>query len=368
LLLSPFRPPRALGRSTNRSRVDHSTGTLIRTHEFLYPSRMPRADAFLTGAGFSRAVSSSMPLTADLGSVVARQLADRGFDTSLLRQLYHGDFEAWLTHLAEGRPWATEADNLRARAMFLDGARLVGEVIDSAQRRALQRAAWLSRLVSWWHDNGSTVISLNYDTLIEQTVEDLSLRSADHIVHYSSTYAVPISSASLRRSATLAGEEVDTFRLLKLHGSINWFYSGADAPHGETVYDGGLLKGRNAWRKLIAETKGLDLLVDKVPYVVPLTGTKSSFFNNETIRAQWEVASRFCRAAPRLVVMGYSLPESDQLMRLFIQESVRHQQITLVNLDPNTPKHFGRLLPEFDIDDTWVGSPNPIERFVDSLE
>src|ERR1700722_15905000 len=86
-------------------------------------------DAFLLGAGFSHAVSEVMPLTNALGLEIASRLTRQGHNTTLLQGLYGNNFEAWLTQLAEGRPWASEADNLRERAMFLDASSQVAEII-----------------------------------------------------------------------------------------------------------------------------------------------------------------------------------------------------------------------------------------------
>ena len=247
----------------------------------------------------------------------------------------HNDFRP---DLAEGRPWASEADNLRDRAMFLDASSLVGEFIRVAQRQMGQRADWLPRLVTFWHQNRSVVLILNYDTLVEQTVQDLHLRDHGELVHYTSAYAVPVTSANLRRSGVFGADpDIDTLRFLKLHSSINWYYSGSDSPHGETVYERGLTYGWDSEYIPVVGDRGLDLLV-------PPTGTKSSFFNNETIRTQWSVASEFLRPC-QLVVMGYSLPEADHLMRLFLDQTVVGN-ITLVNCDPDIRARFRRLLPD----------------------
>jgi hypothetical protein len=324
-------------------------------------------EAFLLGAGFSCALSEAMPDTKALGRGVASRLTHAGHSTELLYGLYGGNFEAWLTQLAEGRPWVSEADNLRDRAMFLEASSLVADIIRMAQRQAGARASWLGRLVTFWHQNRSVVLTLNYDTLIEQAIDDLHLKDNGELVHYSTAYAIPVTSATMRRAGVLAqGFDIETLRLLKLHGSINWYYSGSDSPHGETVYEGGLTYGWDAEYVHVTGDRGLDLLVDKVPFVVPPTGTKSTFFNNETIRAQWSVANEFLRGC-RLVVMGYSLPEADHLMRLFLDQSV--DEITLVNSDPEIGTHFRRLLPRCQIiDEPWVTATNPIEEFVSALD
>ena len=77
---------------------------------------------FLLGAGFSRAVSKSMPLTNSLG----KQIVERY--KGLLSEHQKADlneestekFEKLLTWLALRKPWLSEADNLRERAIFLE--------------------------------------------------------------------------------------------------------------------------------------------------------------------------------------------------------------------------------------------------------
>lgn len=328
------------------------------------------SDAFLLGAGCSHAVSESMPLTNQLGAEVAVQLARYGHDVSILTNQFGGDFEAWMTYLAEGRPWVSEADNLRDRALFLDASHSIADILERSLDRS-ERPAWLSSLVQYWHQSESVVLILNYDTLIEEAFQSLAPRDThEQLIHYSSVYAIPITSAKLRRAGVLGGGDPRTMRLLKLHGSINWYYSGSTSTRGETIYEGGLTRGWGAKRTELVGDRDLNLLVDKVPYIVPPTGMKSTFFNNETIRAQWSVGQRFCRGLGSIVIIGYSLPESDRLMRTFLEESMTFRRIILVNSDPKITEHFERLLPTFEIDDRWVegsSSPGVVASYVAQL-
>jgi hypothetical protein len=323
-------------------------------------------DAFLLGAGFSHAVSDAMPVTRELGGQIAKQLTGRGYDTSALRELYGGDFEAWLTQLVEGRPWTTEAEHARDRGLFLDATSLIGQNIRLALRKAA-RPPWLERLVTYWHQNRSVVLSLNYDTIVEEAVQKASLKHDGTLIHYSDIYAVPITSAKLRRAGIFGNDYVQTFRLLKLHGSINWWYSGSDAARGETLYDGGLTHGWDSEFTEVVGDRDLNLLADKVPYVVPPTGTKSSFFTNETITAQWSVAHRFLRGC-QLVVMGYSLPEGDHLMRRFLHEApLMTAEVSLIDCDERIAERYERLLPGFSFSANWSGSVDAVERFANQL-
>src|SRR5215218_3692513 len=82
---------------------------------------------------------------------------------------------------------------------------------------------WLFKLVKRWMDTDSTVVTTNYDELIERAFKDLG---GGDIAH-GSLYSVPITNALTRVTTVVGGEVIGPFKLLKLHGSLNWYYSGA---------------------------------------------------------------------------------------------------------------------------------------------
>src|SRR5205823_6172565 len=76
---------------------------------------------------------------------------------------------------------------------------------------------------------------------------------------------------------------------------------------------------RPAWNTFGADPQPSDITGgDKQTLIVPPTAIKSRYFNNEIIRRQWQVARAILANADAVVVMGYSLPESDLLMRYFL--------------------------------------------------
>lgn len=58
------------------------------------------SEVFVLGAGFSRAISSAMPLMSDLGFEVATRI-DRENDL----ERFGGNLETWMDYLAERHPW-----------------------------------------------------------------------------------------------------------------------------------------------------------------------------------------------------------------------------------------------------------------------
>jgi hypothetical protein len=86
-----------------------------------------------------------------------------------------------------------------------------------------------------------------------------------------------------------------TFPLVKLHGSVNWFYSGVNTFAGDPVYyEDADLALKNDPRR----DDGL------VPMIMPPIADKSLNFQNTTARTQWASAADWLRAAPRIFVLG----------------------------------------------------------------
>src|ERR1035441_8214961 len=124
-------------------------------------------DVFILGAGFSRAISDSMPLMRELN----RRLADRlGPDYLRISSEFDDDFELAMTFLAQGHPWLKESDRLRNKALFLDASQAIAREIEASTDQVLEHLwpEWLVRFVHYLHDGGCTVVTLKYETLLQR--------------------------------------------------------------------------------------------------------------------------------------------------------------------------------------------------------
>jgi hypothetical protein len=98
---------------------------------------------------------------------VFMQLQIPGAGTPLVK-----NFEQWLSYLIETPPWLSPADQTRNRAAFLEVSRAVHDVLEERQRTTLMYQKdkcpdWLIRLVRRWHEDRASVITFNYDQLVE---------------------------------------------------------------------------------------------------------------------------------------------------------------------------------------------------------
>lgn len=260
-----------------------------------------------------------------------------GFGTPLEK-----NFEQWLSFLIESPPWLSPAELAQNRATFLHIADAIATILTSRQESTITGhngncPDWLLKLVDLWDRQTSTVITFNYDQLVELAWLT-SGSSSPSRTSSCDLYPAPLTPLGARTgNAPPVSAGPRSFELLKLHGSIGWWYSGPDGPPGDIVYDQGLKGG--GW---IPE--GLDaiqqtpttLAADRVPMIVPPAAVKSPYYNNSILRALWKSAADALRNADEVILMGFSLPPTDMLVSSMLCTNVSlHCTITPVNPYPD---------------------------------
>lgn len=340
------------------------------------------SDVFILGAGFSKAIHKSMPLLCELGPMMKRdlQLLHHGRGVNLASTDQEPDLERLLTYLATRHPWQSEPEHLRSRALFHGCQEKIGTIIQDREGEAQDclnvkgMPAWLGHLVQWWRQEGSWVVTLNYDTLVEWAYQEVTHS------HFSSLYRVPITPAVSRIAPTPECPVPDDgFLLLKLHGSANWYYSGGEFS-GETVY----WAPWPSHQSVDVRATGVpwfQSIFGLVPFIVPPTADKGPFYTNQTLRATWQLAKYCLSAATRVFFLGCSLPPTDYGLRYLFLNALTWEKQTfyVVNLPSSDirERYEQMLRPELPprehirrswaIEDAYVQADDPIPAFVRDL-
>jgi hypothetical protein len=278
---------------------------------------------FILGAGFSRAVNAHMPTMVDLSREVENLLTakqrDRipGAGTPVAK-----DFEAWLNYLVSAPPWLQDAERLRNRAAFYEVTLAIHEALTVAQVKATTSPCpeWLKHLVRYWQGVSATVLTMNYDLLIE--LAWVTMQEARQTT-WQDLYPVSVTPVEARSGAHwgyVPEPEGEGMRLLKLHGSLTWWYSGDGSPPGDPIFDQGT---RGPWENSVGREYHRQYVIDKSPMIVPPTAIKSEYDRNQIIRSLWVQAAEVLRNADEIVMMGISLPPSDLLFRSMLATEVR---------------------------------------------
>jgi len=322
------------------------------------------------GAGFSRAISTGMaanegmPNMVELSEAVVYNLSAkgrseiRGFDTPLAK-----NFEQWLSYLIESPPWLSESDQDRNRADFLDVSLAVHEVLWERQGATVMHHScpdWLQCLVQNWQEDRATVITFNYDLFVELAWLLYAANAGPRRNISMDLYPVPVTPIGTRMGGVLTSvggpraisAPPDGLKLLKLHGSLNWWYSGPKGTPGEPIYDWGI-KGDSGWNlDQIGPTHAdlSDVLTAGLqPMIVPPAAVKSAYYNNQTLQALWKKAAKALSEAEELVIMGFSLPRTDMLV-----SSMLCTEFRLTDASRIVPVDYGtaivsRICETFDI-------------------
>lgn len=261
-----------------------------------------------------------MPLMVDLRA----QFEDRLNLHPSVFDAFGGDVEAWLAYLASDQPWLGESENLGNRALFSRSVDVLYDVIIRAQDHADKvQPNWLDRIAWQWSHENATVLTFNYDTLLET-----ALTRVGWAYTTSAFYAAPLTERHAVGSSSFLSEAQPRRKVptvLKLHGSVNWWHGGSNAPLTEQmVYN----------PRPHAHTRSESLFADLQPFLVPPTSIKNGYYGRSGLLTQWRLAAEALRAADQIDVIGYSFPTSDLPTRTFLNSTIR-QDARVRIVDPH---------------------------------
>lgn len=328
------------------------------------PSQHLGGDFYLLGAGFSRAVSSAMPLLTELGAAVLDEL----HLSPLTLDPFGGSLEQWMSHISADQPWLSDSVNLENRAMFFRASQAVQSSIQTAETLVMRNSPpdWLLRLTSEMCATSSDIGTFNYDLIVER-----AMSSMRRVSTWTDLYAVSLEGRYPPGSTPFTAPNEPTgnvARLYKLHGSVNWGYGG---PNGHPSSRIVLLQAAGGWGYASSgdapRPRQQALYDDLVPMIVPPTSAKNAFYANLSLRAQWMAAHAALKRARRLIVVGFSFPASDLQVRHFLASAVLDGiEIALVNLLEDTAGSLRSVLSSKSVDVKGYFGERCVEDFVAS--
>jgi len=302
---------------------------------FVFDDLPPNPEVFILGAGFSRALSAWMPLTDELGNACLALNELHGAH-GVPAEFTGGRFETWLSSIAEPQPYLPEPSNLENQVLFVKFSDAIGKVLGLRMNEVLSGPppTWHVKFITAAHVRRATVITFNYDTLVECAVDyrGIWLPGLPEPVGWTEvTGNVPGWPAGASR---LGASPVETFRLLKLHGSLNWFWTPGDVT-GLSVARRQLPGTFNAPQPY-TEADRRRQLPARVPFVVPPSATKSSYYQNRLVRELWIQAGEALESASHVSLVGYSLPLTDLTVSNMLNRALGGSDVIVhvVDLDP----------------------------------
>lgn len=279
---------------------------------------------FVLGSGYSRAATgdelANYPTLSRLSELVISEIRANEETNSIAKSLLKwnlppyilNNIEYLLSFLWEDQPWHDDVEKYHTKAMYFYVVKIIQDIFIKQPISPIDEAI---QLAEYWRDNLSTLISFNYDMIVEnialKVISDLNSR-------LEILYQIPITHVSARKGKY----GLDTyppqknFSLLKLHGSINWLYSADQSFSGQPIY----------WVFKAEEIKEHD---DLNPVIIPPVMDKSKFYLHSGLKRQWRLAKEALANAQEIYFIGYSLPETDLSVRFFLGEALKNSSAKL---------------------------------------
>ncbi len=175
-------------------------------------------------------------------------------------------------------------------------------------------------------DRRDTIITFNYDTLVEDTLRALGVSFSHGVDRYTGW--------TTREGLTSAQRARDGIRVLKIHGSVSWGRTAerlVESPNEIDTLPHGLVRGFD--REIVAFQSYSELRESgTVPVLVAPTWQKTFAGYLSTVR---DAAVSALSTATRIVIIGYSIPPTDQHFRYLLaaglQENISLRKVYFVN-------------------------------------
>jgi len=204
-------------------------------------------------------------------------------------------------------------------------------------------------------DEDYTFVTFNQDLVIEKSIE-----AAKSTTRYTSipwnlrtAYGIDFEDFLGVRSRPrfmMKRRTIPSIQVLKLHGSLNWFYnvrSGSD-PRNSIRRPAGNLHCLTNQRVLSGlQYQGKSRSIDIIPLLIPPIYEKASRYQT-AVGPVWSAARSLFQGADRIIVFGYSFPDADiaarSLLRAAFHQNRTLSEVTVIDASPDVAAGIAQLL------------------------
>lgn len=371
------------------------------------------------GAGFSKALCSNYPTLLQLSEAVSASFLSRypsGAIREHLNQLPQGlvaDAEQLLSYLFSDWPWKSSVDRDLDKALYKALTYEISNCLGSIPAQPLTEEN--QRFIHFLGNANNQIVSLNYDTLIQQLygqyylpkgedysrlriyVEDIfddeikttpenpwlleDVRDEDYVKMKltirrdfiqqiaSAEFVKLIESTKCAVWSTYAPDNLllkyrhdDELRqksrsrtldekILKLHGSISWYEESTDSTIRIRDSDGNM-----NW--------------ERIPIIVPPVLDKSQHYAIDRLRQQWADAHSALEQADEIIIIGFSFPPTDISCQFLFRSALKSRnkvRVVVVNIDGAVRERYDPIFRELvgaDMDYSYFGHDDAFGRYV----
>lgn len=374
---------------------------------------------FFVGAGFSKALCAAYPTLPQLSKAVSTSFLNRypsGAIREHLNQLPSGliaDAEQLLSYLFSDWPWKSSVDRDLDKALYKALTYEISNCLASIPTQPLTEE--YQHFIRFLGNENNKIITLNYDTLIQQLYGEYSLhkgedysrlriyvedvfdeeqkttpkspwlledvRDHDYVkmkltirrdfiqqiepaqfveliestkCAYWSTYQPENLLLKYRQNDRLGPKPSSAAldkRILQLHGSIAWYEDTTESTIRIRDNDGNM-----KW--------------ERIPIIVPPVLDKSQHYAIDRLRLQWANAHLALEQADEIVIVGFSFPLMDISCQFLFKSALKSRdkvRVVVVNRDDAVRERYDPIFREFvgvDLDYSYSGHDDAFSRYV----
>lgn len=310
-------------------------------------------DVFFFGAGFSKSLIKEYPLLSELSKKFQENNMIRDDEKQ-----YQDNIEHLLTYLIAPFPFKNEIQRLKNEASYNEKIEFLVEYFKQLQSQyslyQLKDNEVIGQVANYIHKNKSPCITLNYDLILEDMLEQYSS-------DYMDFYKMPIARIQDRKPQDIpllydSGETKEYPEIIKLHGSINWLYN-QNFPQDRIYFD-------NVNEEILKS--------DLSPFIVPPILDKQNLYNHNIIPFLWKRSYQFLKNAKNIYIYGFSFPATDLSIRFLFQSALAKNKncykIYVINTDnDDTKKRYEEIFGKCKCDFSMCVKENQIEKLANLL-
>lgn len=279
-----------------------------------------------------------MPLLSDLSEKLPDDLRNKVQNENLSKLLEKSEFEQLISYLSGNYPWKNKYEVDRQWSLFKEITDYIVEFVESQENLSeirIENNNKLSRIIQYFEDNETKIVTFNYDTLLEKAFSKI-IKERIGKRRWETYWDLPITSVGQRANPNNGQIQYPydpnkrTAIITKLHGSINWLRSTYNPTFNEPIY---YKPDFNIEEGFIELSPSLETnMYGLSPFIIPPAMGKNSFLKHDLISVMWERARNQLENADELVIIGYSIPQSDTYIDLLFSATLNStQKITIVN-------------------------------------
>lgn len=329
---------------------------------------------YIFGAGFSRNFNQEMfPLVSDFLSAAKAHSAyepeQKHQELALVIRRYFGsdtyqNIEKVMSFLA-GSPLYNRQIPLEHRSIVYDElVEIIVRVLFTASREKAETKfiqATYERFAQLLNETESTVITFNYDCLLERLLRDVGWqRYYGYGLHIPLTHEAmptpPHTYSNQSYSEDMDTDPTSRVTVLKLHGSINWGTPIIAEDKTQAIYQLPHPSGASMADFTVQTEVGSPFTQYFKPVIVPPVLDKSLWYRNPTFKVIWNMAMEAIAQASEITFVGYSLRATDFMAEFMFRQAVSMQSIErkITIVDPRASELEERYRDVFDLPESIV--------------